>query len=75
MHSPLPFCLKYTNPFGEPVNISEQMDANEFLNFFFDKVEEKLKPTPNKTLVQSCFGGMMLLFQVISHATPSSASL
>ncbi len=34
-----------------------QQDSQEFLNRFFDKVENCLKPTPYKYLLQSVYGG------------------
>ena len=36
---------------------SHQQDAQEFLNFFFGRLEELLKPTSQKYLLESVFGG------------------
>jgi ubiquitin carboxyl-terminal hydrolase 34 len=42
---------------GGPTNTSEQKDAQEFLNILFDRIDEALKPTTRKYLLQSIFGG------------------
>ena len=42
---------------GQPTNTIEQKDANEFLNVLFDRLENALKPTPRKYLIDSIFGG------------------
>ena len=40
-----------------PTNVAEQKDAQEFLNVLFDRLDNALKPTPRKYLLQSIFGG------------------
>jgi ubiquitin carboxyl-terminal hydrolase 34 len=42
---------------GQPTNVGEQKDAQEFLNVLFDRLENALKPTSRKYLLQSIFGG------------------
>jgi ubiquitin carboxyl-terminal hydrolase 34 len=42
---------------GTPTNVAEQKDAQEFLNVLFDRLENSLKPTPKKYLLQSVFMG------------------
>ena len=56
-YNPLGFCFSFKEFDGTPTNTSEQKDAQEFLNVFFDRLEEALKPTPRKYLLQSIFGG------------------
>lgn len=40
---------------GQPINVLQQMDCNEFSNMFFDRLETLLKSTPqvNKTILSS----------------------
>ena len=45
---------------GGPTNISEQKDAQEFLNILFDRLENALKPTSRKYLLQNIFGGKQI---------------
>jgi len=40
-----PFCGAYKEN-GQPMNTSIQMDADEFFNIFFDRLENVLKGTP-----------------------------
>lgn len=56
-YNPVSFCFAFKEFDGTPTNTAEQKDAQEFLNVLFDRVEEKLKPTPQKYLLQSIFGG------------------
>lgn len=53
-------CLEYCFAFkvdGQPTVLHEQKDALEYINLKFDKVEQLLKHTSHKYLVQSVFGG------------------
>lgn len=56
-YNPLGFTFAFKEMDGQPTHISEQKDAQEFLNVLFDRMEKVLKPTPRKYLVQSVFGG------------------
>jgi len=56
-YNPVGFCFAFKEFDGTPTNTSEQKDAQEFLNVLFDRVENVLKPTPRKYLLQSIFGG------------------
>ena len=42
---------------GNPTNTAIQQDCQEFLNMLFDRLENQLRPTPQKYLTQSVFGG------------------
>eukprot|EP01022_Parablepharisma_sp_SALTPOND_P018631 TRINITY_DN3072_c0_g2_i1.p1 TRINITY_DN3072_c0_g2~~TRINITY_DN3072_c0_g2_i1.p1 ORF type:complete len:1261 (+),score=124.77 TRINITY_DN3072_c0_g2_i1:4888-8670(+) len=55
--SPERFCAAFKEQNGQPLNTAIQHDAHEFLNIFFDKMEQALKPTPYKNLLQKVFGG------------------
>lgn len=54
---PHSFCFSYKDWEGNPTNVMIQQDAQEFLTRFIDKVEDALKPTEHKYLLQSVFGG------------------
>ena len=42
---PFDFCFAYKDLTGEPTNVGIQCDSNEFLTFFFDRMEDVLRPT------------------------------
>eukprot|EP00475_Leptophrys_vorax_P020686 TRINITY_DN28363_c0_g1_i1.p1 TRINITY_DN28363_c0_g1~~TRINITY_DN28363_c0_g1_i1.p1 ORF type:complete len:1542 (+),score=408.46 TRINITY_DN28363_c0_g1_i1:345-4628(+) len=42
----LPFCLTYKDESGRPIDVRVQQDAQEFFNVFVDRVEFRLKNTP-----------------------------
>ena len=45
---------------GNPINLNEQMDVDEFFNYFMDKLEGHLKDTPYADLVKKHFGGLQV---------------
>ncbi|EKX52245.1 hypothetical protein GUITHDRAFT_53225, partial [Guillardia theta CCMP2712] len=54
------FCQVFTDYDGQPLNITQQMDVDEYLNMLFEKMEESLKKTPQKNLLRDCFGGKIV---------------
>ena len=56
-YNPAGFCFSFKDFSGAPTNISIQQDAQEFLNMIFEKIENALKPTNYKHLMQGIFGG------------------
>jgi ubiquitin carboxyl-terminal hydrolase 34 len=56
-YNPFGFCFSFKDWEGNPVDVRVQQDSQEFLNRFFDKVDEAIKPTPYKYLLSSIFGG------------------
>ena len=56
-YSPHEFCFAFKDHSGQPVNISIQQDTQEFLNMIFDKLENLLKETPFKHILQGVYGG------------------
>ena len=58
--NPTNFCLSYKDYDGQPINISVQQDAQEFLNMIFDKLERSLKKTPFKGILDSVYGGLKI---------------
>lgn len=55
--NPADFCFSFKNFDGEPVNVSVQQDAQEFLNMIFDKLENGISRTPFKKLLNGVYGG------------------
>ncbi|CAD8179644.1 unnamed protein product [Paramecium octaurelia] len=56
-YNPQEFCAAFKDYAGEPVNIFIQQDAQEFLNMIFDKLENMLKETVYKNIMDGVFGG------------------
>ena len=54
---PFEFCFAFKDLDGKPTNTAEQKDAQEFLNLSFDRIENMLRHTSRKYLLQSVFGG------------------
>lgn len=42
-YNPKPFCFSFKSYDGQPTNVREQKDAQEFLNLVFDRLENSLK--------------------------------
>ena len=55
--NPYEFCFAFKDLDGNPTNTGEQKDAQEFLNLSFDRIENMLRMTSRKYLLQSVFGG------------------
>lgn len=56
-YNPWQFCYAFKELDGGPTNTGEQKDAQEFLNLVFERLENALKATSRKYLLQSVFGG------------------
>ena len=56
-YNPVDFCLSYKDYTGQPINVMIQQDAQEFLNMIFDKLENSLKATPFKGIMESVYAG------------------
>ena len=52
---PFELCFSYKDWEGQPTNVGEQKDSQEFILFFADKMEELLKHTSQKYLFQDVF--------------------
>ena len=55
--NPKGFCHAFKNWDGEPTNVLEQMDVEEFLQMFLDRLEAAIKGTPKQKTIQWHFGG------------------
>ena len=56
-YNPFEFCFSFKDHAGQPVNVSVQQDTQEFLNMIFDKLENGLKETPFKNILEGVYGG------------------
>ena len=56
-YNPRNFCLSYKDFDGNPINVREQQDSQEFYNNLCDKIEESLKKTKYKYIVSDVFSG------------------
>jgi len=66
------FCRTIKDETGQPVNTRVQMDANEYFNKLFDRIENILEGTPQANLVKEVFGGTLtnqLLPQGCEHSS------
>ena len=45
---------------GNAINVNEQMDVDEFFNYFMDKLEGFLKDSPYQGLIKQHFGGLQV---------------
>jgi hypothetical protein len=57
-YSPETFVYSFKDYEGNPTNINIQCDAQEFLLRFIDQIENLLKKTKYKYLMNSIFGGV-----------------
>jgi ubiquitin carboxyl-terminal hydrolase 34 len=55
------------------MNLAQQMDASEFFNVFFDKLENALKGTPQEKLLEHVFGGVISNQLTCITPTPHTA--
>lgn len=56
-YNPFGFCYSFKDFDGKPTDYRIQQDSQEFLNRFFDKIDESIKPTVSKYVLYSVFGG------------------
>ena len=55
--NPKGFCHAFKDWEGNPTNVIEQMDVDEYLNMLFDRLENAIKGTPQAKTIQYHFGG------------------
>ena len=49
--NPKGFCRSFKDWEGNPTNVLEQMDVEEFFNMFMDRLETSIKSTPYENTV------------------------
>lgn len=58
--NPKGFTHAFKDMDGNPINVLEQMDADEFFATFMDKLEELMKGTDYSKLIKQHFGGLQV---------------
>eukprot|EP01083_Nonionella_stella_P103309 294895_1 len=66
---PSSFCHSFKDFDGQPTNVSQQMDAHEFVSVLFDRIDTQLKDTKHSQLLQRHMGGT-LAQQIICKDCP-----
>lgn len=56
-YEPLGFCKAFKDYDGQPLNMKQQQDVDEFFNLLHDKLEEILKPSAHRNLFHNCVCG------------------
>ena len=62
---PRAFCHAYKDYDGQPVSVVQQMDVDEFLKMFLDKLDTQMKATKTEKIIERTFGG-----KVVSELIP-----
>lgn len=57
--NPKGLCKAFKDWEGRPVNVYEQMDADEFINMFMDRIETQLKGTHGENIIKNIFTGQL----------------
>lgn len=57
-YSPAGICHSLKNYDGEPTNVTEQMDIDEFSGILFDRLESQMKGTKYENVIKDFFGGL-----------------
>ena len=57
-YAPQGFCYSFKDYDGNPTNVTEQMDIDEFSNILFDRLENQMRSTNHPTLIKDMFGGV-----------------
>jgi len=58
-YNPAPWCLAFKDSSGNPIKVGVQQDAEEYVNKFLEKVEDRFAGTPQAGLVRDCFEGTL----------------
>lgn len=58
-YDPRLFCYAFKDYEGNPMNVLEQMDVDEFFNNLTDRIENVVKPTKNDGIIKRVFGGVL----------------
>jgi len=58
-YNPKNFCQAFKDWEGNPTNVYEQRDVDEFFNMFLDKLENAVKGTSHENFIKKHFGGVL----------------
>lgn len=70
--NPDEFCFAFKDFDGQPINVTVQQDAQEFINLFFDKMEQSLKETPFRRIFADIYGGRNCNLTVCSNCNAAN---
>ncbi len=59
-YNPIGFCNALVNMDGEPIDVFEQQDADEFVLSLFQQIEGRIMGTPSEHIIKDIFGGLMV---------------
>ncbi len=59
-YNPIGFCNALVNIDGEPMDVFEQQDADEFVLSLFQQIEDRVMGTPSEHIIKDIFGGLMV---------------
>lgn len=71
-YNPKGFCHAFKDWQGQPTNVYEQMDVDEYFNMLMDRVQNMVKNTTSGNFIKSHFGGV-LSNEIISKACPHNS--
>lgn len=66
-YTALGLCFAMKDYEGKPTNCSLQQDSHEFVNLSFDRLENLLKPTPQKNLISDIFSAKQCTHMTCSN--------
>jgi ubiquitin carboxyl-terminal hydrolase 9/24 len=58
-YNPKGFCHSFKDWEGNPTNVLEQMDVDEFFNMLMDRIENTVKGTEQENFIKQHFGGVL----------------
>ncbi|KAL4505333.1 hypothetical protein ABPG72_002395 [Tetrahymena utriculariae] len=58
-YDPRDFCQAFKDLDGQPINVFQQMDVDEFFNTLMDRLETLLKPSKNDFIIKNIFEGSL----------------
>ncbi len=59
-YDPIGFCNAIVDMDGEPIDVLEQQDADEFVLRLFQQIEARIMGTPSEHIIKDIFGGLMV---------------
>ncbi len=59
-YDPTGFCNALVDMDGEPTDVLEQQDADEFVLSLFQQIEARIMGTPSEHIIKDIFGGIMV---------------
>ena len=70
--TPKSFTSSFKDFEGNPINVMEQMDADEFFSTFMDRIEDHLKGSEHEKVIKNHFGGLLVTEMIGKDCTHRS---